>query len=460
MAAATSESVQSPSGTVRVVALGCAKNQVDTERVAGNFLRAGWRLVPDGKADVVVVTTCGFVEESAQQSVDTLMDEIDLKNAGETQMLVAAGCLPDRYRTELVDAMPDLDLVVGVLEMTELPTMVEQWRKDRKRRWEFSSRALNDPVRGERLLSGPPWRAYLKVSDGCNQGCSFCVIPRIRGAHRSAPLDELVAEARSLVDQGVLELSLVAQDLTSYHTDIDGQNRLVELLERLDAIDGLEWIRLLYAHPAVMTDPIIDAMARLPRVLPYLDIPFQHVSDPMLKAMNRHMDKAGHERLLTTLRRRIPDIALRTTLIVGMPGETESDFEELLEFVEQWEFDNLGAFVYSREENTPAFKMAGQVDREAAEERLERLMLLQQKISRDKLARQVGKTMPVLIEEELYLEHHDRYTHIGRTPSQAPEIDGLTYVHIPEDVDVQLGDIVDVTIEDSTEYDLFGSVEE
>lgn len=444
--------------TLRMVALGCAKNLVDSERVAGNFLRQGYSLVENGPADVVVVTTCGFIAPSAQESVDTLMEEIDRKKGGETGMLVAAGCLPDRYRGELVREMKDLDLVVGVTEMTKLPAMVDQWYADHKRHWEFSARALNAPVAGERLLSGPPWATYLKVSDGCNQGCTFCTIPRIRGRHRSTPVDELVAEAESLCEQGVVELTLVAQDLSNYGTDLVGKQQLVELLDRLAAIEPLRWVRLMYAHPAHFTAAMVDAIASNPKVVPYLDIPFQHVSDAMLDSMNRHMDKAGHERLLAALRERVPDIAIRTTLIVGAPRETEADFEELLAFVERWRFDNLGAFTYSREENTPAYKYEPQVEEGVARERLDRLMTLQRRISGERLAERVGQSVEVLVEEELAPEPDDRYACTGRCVYQAPEIDGITFLHVPEGVVLEPGNIVSARIESASDYDLFATV--
>ncbi|MBZ0273572.1 30S ribosomal protein S12 methylthiotransferase RimO [bacterium] len=445
-------------GSVRIVALGCAKNLVDTERVAGNFAREGWRLVSDGPADAVVVTTCGFIGPSAQQSVDTLLEEIEAKKRGETRMVVAAGCLPDRYREELVGEMDELDLIVGVREMTGLPQMVRTWFTDRTRRWEFSSRALNEPVAGERLIAGPPWRSYLKISDGCDNGCTFCVIPRIRGAHRSVSIDDLVAEADYLAENGSVELSLVAQDLTSYGLDIYGEKRLPELLRRLAAVDGIRWIRLLYAHPAHLDDAMIEAMAEIPAVVPYIDIPFQHISDPMLATMNRHLDRAGHERLLAKLRVAMPDIAIRTTFIVGSPRETEADFEELMDFVREQRFDNLGVFPYSREENTPAYRFDGQVDEEIANERMDRLMTLQQGISREILASRRGLTLPVIVEEELAATGDDRYTHVGRTIAQAPEIDGVTYLHAPEGTDIRLGDIVPAKVEDSTEYDLFAAI--
>ena len=444
--------------TMRMVALGCAKNLVDSERVAGNFARSGYRLIENGPADVVVVTTCGFIAASAQESVDTLLEEIEGKKRGDTTLLVAAGCLPDRYRTELVDELTDLDLVVGVREMTRLPELADQWFRERHRLWEFSSRGLNDPVEGERLLSGPFWATYLKISDGCNQGCTFCTIPRIRGAQRSIPIPELIAEARSLADQGVVELSLVAQDLTSYGTDLDGRRQLVELLDALAGVEGLRWVRLMYAHPAEFGDDVIEAIASNRVVVPYLDVPFQHIADPMLASMNRHMDRAGHERLLERLRQRVPDMAIRTTLVVGAPGETEADFEELLAFVETARFDHLGAFAYSREEHTPAYRMMPQIDPDVAKERLDRLMRLQQRVSAEKLAERVGQEVEILVEEELAAERGDRYRYAGRCVYQAPEIDGITFLAAPRGVNLEPGDIVRGRIDNSSEYDLFATV--
>ncbi|MCZ7585428.1 MAG: 30S ribosomal protein S12 methylthiotransferase RimO [Deltaproteobacteria bacterium] len=448
------------SGTVRIVALGCAKNLVDTERVAGNFQRRGWRQVADGPADVVVVTTCGFIAASAQESVDTLLEEIQAKERGETRYLVAAGCLPDRYRNDLCREMDELDLVVGVTEMTRLPELVEENFAGRLKRWEFSSRSLNAPVEGPRILSGPPWRSYLKIADGCNQGCTFCIIPRIRGAQRSIPLNDLVEEARTLAASGVVELSLIAQDLTSYGTDLYGAKTLPRLLEALERVDGLRWIRLLYAHPAHFDDDMVRAMTENEKVVPYLDIPFQHISDRMLTAMNRHMDRAGHERLLDRLRSRVPDIAIRTTFITGFPGETAEDFEELYEFAREWHFDNVGVFPYSREENTPAFGMAGHVVEKVAEERMDRLMTLQRGISRDLLWAKRDRVISVLVEEELAPEPGDRYTHLGRALNQAPEIDGLTYLHVPDGAAVMTGDIVAARVETASDYDLFAALVE
>ncbi len=319
---------------------------------------------------------------------------------------------------------------------------------------------MNDPVSGPRVLSGPPWRAYLKIADGCNRACAFCTIPRIRGAQRSVAMPELLDEAAFLAKNGAKEISLVAQDITTYHTDIDGRAMLPDLLRSLAAVDGIEWIRMLYAHPADFTDEIIGAMADEPKVLPYLDIPFQHISDRLLGMMKRGLDKAGHERVLDRLRERVPGIAIRTTMIVGHPTETDDEFEELLEFVKRRRFENLGAFVFSPEENTPAFKFEPRVSPDVAEERRDRLMAAQQRISAEILRGRVGSLMPVLVEDELPSEENDLWTHVGRCPWQAPEIDGLTYLSIPPGADVEPGDIVQALITDSSEYDAFGAISE
>ncbi len=442
--------------SVRIVALGCAKNKVDSERVAASFAENGWDVVPDGKADVVIVTTCGFIEEASQESINVLLEEIEAKGRGETSCLVAAGCLPERYRNDLADELPVLDIIAGVSEFGRLRQLVEEWFAKPGRRACFTKGRPTPIAEGPRLLSGVPGQAWLKIADGCNRACSFCTIPGIRGSWQSVPMTGLIQEARTLVESGVVELTLTAQDTTAYGFE-GGKPRLWQLLRELDSISGLRWIRLMYAHPRGFADELIDAVVDCEKVLAYLDIPMQHASDRMLKLMNRKIDAAGQNRLLATLRDRIPDLVMRTTLLVGHPGETEEDFEELLEFAAKQRFENLGAFAYSREDGTASSKMADQVPAEVAADRLDRLMSMQQEISRQALHKQIGCETEVLVEEELPPAEDLRYTHSGRASIQAPEVDGITYLHVPAGQKAHPGQIVKARIEISSEYDLFAT---
>ncbi len=444
---------------MRIVALGCAKNKVDSEHLAGDFAEKGWKIVAGGAADCVVVTTCAFIEDASQESVNVLLEEIATKKRGETKCLVAAGCLPQRYKRDLAEELKDLDIVVGVGEFGDLPGMVNQWFGESGAAPCFAVGKPRPYAGGPRLLLGPPWQAWLKISDGCNRACSFCTIPGIRGPWRSAPIPELIDEAEKLAEAGVVELSLTAQDTTAYGFDLDATQRLPGLLTKLDGVRGLRWIRLMYAHPFGVSDELIETVAGCEKVLPYLDLPMQHASGRMLKIMNRKIDAGSQRRLVEKLRAKIPGLVLRTTFLVGHPGETEEDFAELLDFARQARIENVGAFVYSREEGAKSAKMPDQIPREVAVQRLDRLMTMQQEISAEALADRRGREGQILVEEELPEGEDLRYTHSGRASFQAPEVDGITYLHAPEGSGVEPGRIVRARFSDSTEYDLFAEAD-
>ncbi len=440
--------------TFRLTSLGCAKNLVDSEGLAGQLTRAGWRMVADGPADLVVVNTCGFVEEAAQESVDALLAEIDEKKAGRTRWLAAVGCLPQKYRDDLAAAMPEIDLVAGVGELPRFARLAARLPAGERVTVlrEPPRRYLESPAR---RLSTPAHRAYLKVAEGCSNACAYCIIGRLRGPFRSRPLAAVLAEAKALVAKGVVELSLVAQDLTLYGSDLQPRSSLPELLRALDRLVAPGWIRLLYAHPARVDEPLAAAIAECAAVAPYLDMPLQHASDRVLARMGRPQTKAGSQAAIDALRRRVPRIALRTTFLVGHPGETEADFKELLAFLRKNRFDHVGAFAWSPEEGTPSYAQDEWVDAEERRARLDRLMAAQQKISHRNNRARVGQEADLLVEEVLHKHDKRAFSHVGRIAQQAPEVDGVAYLRAPSEDACRPGDIVRVKIIDADEYDLF-----
>ena len=439
--------------TFRLISLGCPKNLIDSEVMAGSLLAAGWRIVPEGPAQVCIVNTCSFVEDAAQESVGALLEAAETRENGEYELLIAAGCLPEKYRAEVRRAIPGVDAEIGTEDFPRIVRIVEDLLKGEGERVFLSPPRFLYDEKTPRALSGPPWRAYLKLAEGCDNRCSYCLIPSLRGSFRSRDFDSVIAEAHNLADMGVRELNLVAQDVTHYGADTGGPG-LAKLLRELDRIEPLRWVRLLYAHPAHLTAEMLEAMAGATRVAPYLDLPIQHASDAILGRMNRKTDLAHIERLLDEAQRLMPDLVLRTTFIVGLPDETDEDFSRLLGFVQRRRFANVGAFVYSPEEGTPAFSMKPEVPKETAEARYDELMAAQQQIAAEIWQGMVGKTVEVLVEEELFAEDESDYTHAGRFYGQAPDIDGVTFCRL--DPKARPGAFVNVRIVDSSEYDLFG----
>ena len=424
---------------INVITLGCSKNTVDSEHLMARLAAAGYKVLFDSDrtdAKVVVINTCGFIGDAKQESVDMILRAAAAKNAGKIERLFVIGCLSERYADSLRAELPEVDGFFGA------------------RTWDGIARALGaaeDPALAtERHLSTPRHYAYLKISEGCNWKCGYCAIPLIRGGHVSVPMEELEEEARKLAAGGVKELIVIAQDTTYYGLDLYGKRRLAELLRRLCRIDGIEWIRLHYAYPTAFPDEVIEAMASEPKICKYLDIPFQHISDAQLSAMHRRHTKAEAYALVKKLRGAIPDLALRTTLLVGYPGETEADFTELEQFVRDVRFERLGVFAYSEEEGTySARELADDVPEEVKQQRVERIMTLQNDIARENNLRRVGRTERVLIDSR----QGDYY--VGRTQYDSPEVDQEILIPAAERRLLR-GHFYEIRIDGAADYDLYG----
>jgi ribosomal protein S12 methylthiotransferase len=430
--------------------LGCPKNRVDSEVMLGTLAQAGYRLVQEPeKADVIVVNTCGFIESAKEESVDAIVELAALKGAGRCKKLVVTGCLVQRHADELSRELPEVDHFLGTGAYADIARVVSDAQAKRL--------VVPDPdfvhsAATPRVNSLPSHTAYLKISEGCDNACAFCIIPKLRGPQRSRALDDVVAEAEALAAQGTIEVSLVAQDLTAYGTDLPGRPRLHELLRALAKVDGLRWIRLHYAYPRDVPPALVEAIADEPKIVKYLDMPLQHSSDRLLRAMKRGRDSVFLRGLLARLRSRVPGIALRTSLIVGLPGETDADFADLLRFVEEERFERLGVFEFSPEDGTAAAEMPGQVPEKVKRARFEQVMEAQQRISREHQRAMIGRRLEVLVEGRAEETEH---LLAGRHAQQAPEIDGLTYVN---DGVAYPGEIVTVEVTDASEYDLVGRV--
>lgn len=430
--------------------LGCPKNRVDSEVMLGTLAEAGYRLVQDPeRAEVIVVNTCGFIESAKEESVDAIVELAELKAAGRCKKLVVTGCLVQRHADELARELPEVDHFLGTGAYADIAQIVSEAQA---RRLVVPDPDFVHSARTPRVNSLPSHTAYLKISEGCDNACAFCIIPKLRGAQRSRAVDDIVAEAETLARQGTIEVSLVAQDLTAYGMDLPGRPRLHQLLRALVKVDGLRWIRLHYAYPRDVPDALVDTIADEPRIVKYLDMPLQHSSDRLLRAMKRGRSSTFLRELLGRLRARVPGLALRTSLIVGLPGETEADFEDLLRFVEEERFERLGVFEFSAEDGTAAAEMARQVPERVKRVRFERVMEVQQRISREHQRAMIGRRVEVLVEGRAEETEH---LLAGRHAQQAPEIDGLTYVN---DGVAYPGEIVTVEVTDASEYDLVGRV--
>ncbi len=430
--------------------LGCPKNRVDSEVMLGTLAEAGYRLVQDpAQAEVVVVNTCGFIESAKVESVDAIVELAELKRTGRCKKLVVTGCLVQRHAEELARELPEVDHFLGTGAYADVARVVSDAQAKRL--------VVPDPdfvhsAATPRVNSLASHTAYLKIAEGCDNDCAFCIIPRLRGPQRSRPVDDLVAEAAALAAQGTLELSLVAQDLTAYGHDLPGKVKLHHLLPELCKVDGIRWIRLHYAYPRDVPAALVEVMAAEPKIVKYLDMPLQHSSDRLLRTMRRGRDSTFLRQLLARLRARVPGLALRTSLIVGLPGETEADFEDLLRFVEEQRFERLGVFEYSREEGTSAAELPDQVPEELKRERFERIMEVQRDISRDHQQALVGRRLEVLVEGK---SEETEHLLVGRHAQQAPEIDGVTYVN---DGVAYPGELVTLEVTDASDYDLVGRV--
>ena len=438
---------------IACISLGCPKNQVDLDVMVHILLSAGHETVADlGEADVILVNTCGFIESAKTEAIENILEACAYKQQNPELKVIVTGCLAERYRSQIEEEIPEVDAVVGIGSNAALPAIVRRLCADGAGQTESYGPKSDMQLGGARVISTPRHYAYLKIAEGCNNGCYYCAIPLIRGALRSREINDCVAEARWLAGEGVRELILVAQDPTAYGEEWGKPGAICELLDRLQEIDGIRWIRVLYAYPERISDEFIAALVRNNKVVPYLDLPIQHCDDAVLKAMNRRGGRKEIEDAIARLRAAIPGITLRTTLIAGFPGETEEQFEDLCNFVKEVRFDRLGCFAYSAEENTVAAKMDGQIDQETKDRRAELVMQIQTGIMAQKQAEKVGQTVRVLcdgIDEESGL-------YLCRTTGDAPEVDGNVCVSSEEPL--YPGQFYDVLVEDSDLYDLYGTV--
>ncbi|HLK16790.1 MAG TPA: 30S ribosomal protein S12 methylthiotransferase RimO [Fimbriimonadaceae bacterium] len=433
---------------VRIVTLGCAKNEVDSEEIAGVLSDAGFGVDGLATADVTVINTCGFLEASKRESIEAIREAVADKRKGKTGRVVVAGCLAQRMGAELARLAPGADAYIGVGQMNRFADIVRDVQSRATQLIDIQPPHHRWAAVESRARPGHPWSAYLKLSEGCDHKCTFCTIPSFRGPHQSKPIERVLAEAEHLAKHGAIELNLIAQDVTQYGFDLYKRFTLPDLLRELDAVEGVEWIRLLYFYPNRLTDDVIDALANLPKVLPYVDIPLQHAHPEVLRRMRRPWDGERYLRLFEKLRAAVPEVAIRSTFIVGFPGETEAEFQYLLDFVAAARMDRVGAFTYSREPGTPSHDMEGQVPFRAKRERYARLMELQQGISLAKNQAWIGRDLTVLIEES-----RDGWL-VGRSFRDAPEIDGLVYL----EGESPLGSLVRARVSSAEPYDLVGTL--
>lgn len=454
---------------VLFVSLGCDKNLVDSEKMLGLLNEAGYRVAQEeSEADAIVVNTCCFIHDAKEESVETILEMAEWKKKGRLKALIVTGCMAQRYQDEIQQEIPEVDAVIGTTGYTEIVPILDEILAEAEASQKEA--AVEEPkeksfvnccpsidllpasLADKRVVTTGGYTAYLKIAEGCNKRCTYCIIPYIRGHYRSFPMEDLLEEARKLAEGGVKELILIAQETTVYGMDCYGRKALPELLTKLCEIEGIEWIRILYCYPEEITDELIAVMKKEKKICHYLDIPIQHSEDMILKRMGRRTNRAELVSLVEKLRKEIPDIVLRTTLITGFPGETEEEFKNMVDFVDSMEFDRLGVFPYSAEEGTKAAEMDGQITEEVKESRRDEIMALQQEISADKAASRIDDEMSVLIEGYLYED--DIY--IGRTYMDAPKVDGNVFVRAEEEL--ISGDIVPVRITGANEYDLMGDV--
>lgn len=435
---------------VGMISLGCPKNQVDAEHMLAMMDAEGWEIVDyvDG-CDVVIVNTCGFIDDAKKEAIENILDMVELKKEGVISKIIVTGCLAQRYKDEIVKEIPEVDAVVGIGANGDIIKTVEEVMSGVDTIEKYPPQC-ELPLEGQRILTTPQYWAYLKIGEGCSNRCTYCTIPSIRGNMRSRSMENVIDEAKQLAELGVKELILIAQDTTSYGLDLYGELKLPELLNELCKIDSIEWIRLLYCYPDRITDELIETMKNQEKIVNYIDLPLQHADDKILKAMNRRGDQALIRSVISKLRAEIPDVVIRTTFIVGFPGEGEEEFETLAEFVNEIEFDRLGVFTFSPQEGTPAYDMDDQVEDDVKTRRGEVIMQDQYSIMEEKNNEKIGKTYKVVVED--YDGYSDSYT--GRTYMDAPEIDGLVKFTSHKDLDI--GDFVDVEIFDIEDYDLIG----
>ena len=437
---------------VLFISLGCDKNLVDSEVMIGLLADKGYQMTDDEtRADVIVINTCCFIHDAKEESIQTILEMAEYKKTGTLKALIVTGCLAQRYQEEILEEIPEVDEVLGTTSYDKIVEAIEEALEGRGgvRIEDIDALPLPDT---KRLVTTGGHFAYLKIAEGCDKHCTYCIIPKIRGNYRSVPMERLVKEARDLAEDGVKELILVAQETTIYGTDLYGEKSLHRLLRELCKIDGIRWIRILYCYPEEIDNDLIQVMKEEPKICHYLDLPIQHASTEILRRMGRRTSREDLEEIIGKLRREIPDIAIRTTLITGFPGETKEQHEELMDFVDQMEFDRLGVFTYSPEEGTPAAGMEGQVPEEVKEDRQAELMELQQEIAFDLAEDMIGREVLVMIEGKVA----DENAYVGRTYKDAPNVDGLIFVNTDEEL--MSGDLARVKVTGAAEYDLIGEL--
>ena len=438
---------------VAMVSLGCPKNQVDAEKMLSLLVAGGLELTSaEAEADAIIINTCGFIEDAKAEAIENILEASKYKADGSCKALIVTGCLAERYRDDITEEIPEVDVCVGIGANSQIAEIVKKAVAGEKQNYYGDKTDLE--LNGDRILGGMPYTAYLKIGDGCDNCCTYCAIPKIRGRMRSRSIEDCVNEAKVLAERGVTELVVVAQDTTAYGTDLYGEPKLAELLTELCKIEGLHWIRTLYTYPEKITDSLLDTIAKEEKLVKYLDMPIQHINDDILMKMNRKGDKKLISSTIDRIRAKIPEITLRTTLITGFPTETDEQFCELAEFVKEKRFDRLGCFTYSPEEDTAAALMDGQVDNQTKQDRCDNIMEMQTEISAEKNEEKIGKLAEVLI------EGWDDYIkcYFGRSTWDAPEVDGKIFFmsHKP----LVIGDYVNVRVNDCLDYDLLGELEE
>lgn len=429
---------------VLIVSLGCSKNLVDSEIMTGELIKNGFEITGDAEsADVIVVNTCAFIDEAKSEAIDTILEMNTYRDRGHLKKLIVTGCMAERYKDEILRELPEVDAIVGVSRFDEIASVI----KDEGDTFLGNENAAY-PEQAKREISTPFYTAYLKIAEGCDNNCTYCAIPKIRGKFRSRKIEDIVSEAKKLAEDGVLELNVIAQDTAYYGTDLYGEPRLAQLLEKLCKIDGIEWIRVLYMYPERIDEKLLKVFVENKKLARYFDIPIQHINDEILKKMGRRTCRKEILEKIELIRKVLPDAVLRTSLIAGFPGETERQHEELCEFIKEVKFDRLGVFAYSREEGTPAYRLPNQIDEETKFLRRDRLMEIQNGISKELCKRFIGKILPVLAEEMI------DGVMCGRSIYDAPEVDGNVYFEGGEEN--MLGEIRNVLIKDADDYDLTG----
>lgn len=438
---------------IAFISLGCDKNLVDSEVMLGLLNDYGCEITNDETdADVVIVNTCGFIQDAKQESIETILEMAEQKKAGHLKALIVSGCLAQRYKSEIIEEIDEVDAIVGTTAYDEIVTVLEAVLNGEKHVQIFKDIDALPVAKTDRIVTTGGYFSYLKIAEGCDKHCTYCIIPKLRGDYRSVPMVDILRDARALAAKGIKEINIVAQETTMYGKDIYGEKVFHKLLQELCKIDGIEWIRILYCYPEEIYDELIETIKTEPKICHYLDIPIQHASDAILKRMGRKTSNQELVDIIGKLRREIPDIALRTTLISGFPGETQEDHEILKNFVKEMQFDRLGVFAYSAEEDTPAATMPDQIDEAVKEARRDELMEIQQEIAFEAADSMIGRRLQVMIEGRI----PEDGVYIGRTYKDAPDVDGYVFVNAEEDM--ISGDMVTVEITGSSEYDLIGDV--